>query len=323
MADRIATLMERQSYELAAMQDREAERMLRLAIQARQELRARLDAMILSGEAERTRYTAQHLRVMLAQTESIVIDLRRRMDQQLGEDKQTVARTALRDLTRTIREHEPEFTDTGNRIELDAVRRMSADQGLALHRYSIDRYGAEVVAKVQQELALGLFQGATVRDMVGRITSATGAFGGQTYRAQLIARMEISRAYNDGHQASLEAAAEVLDDPGTDDPLMRQADEYLDLRNHPISRVINGMVTGIKVPWRVSVAAVRAEADRIKKSAGGVLWPEVGGFYEIGGYPAHFSDRGRGIPYRASWDGGIALGKSPPVTAKAPTRHAG
>ena len=307
MADRITDLLARQAYDLAAMQDGDAARVLRLAIDARRELRERLDALVTSGEASRTRYTAQHLRVMLAQTEQVVITLRQRLDATLQEGKQAAARGALRDTLHTIRAHQEEFRDTGNRIELDAIRRMSADQGLLLHRYSIDRYGAAVVEKVQQELSVALFQGQTLRQVAQRITSVDGAFQAQTWRAQLIARMEISKAYNDGHQASLEAASEVLDDPGTDDPLLRQANEFLDTRNHPISRVIDGMVSGIRTPWLVSVAEVRAEGDRIKKSPSGVLWPEVGGQYVCGGYPLHFGERGRSVPYRASWDDGAAL----------------
>lgn len=307
MADRITDLLARQASDLASLQDAEAVRVLRLAHAARLELRERLDALIVSGQAERTRYTAQHLRMMLAQTEQVVITLRQRMDETLANSKHAAARGALRDLLHTIRAHQPEFTDTGNRIELDAITRLSADRGLLLHRYSLDRYGAALIERVQQQLSVSLFQGATLRDIAARVTATDGAFASQSFRAELIARMEISKAYNDGHQASLESAAEVLDDPGTDDPLLRQANEYLDTRNHPISRVIDGLATGIKSPWMVSVAEVRAEADRTKKSAGGVLWPDVGGQYQIGGYPVHFGERGRSVPYRPSWDNGAAL----------------
>jgi hypothetical protein len=111
----------------------------------------------------------------------------------------------------------------------------------------------------------------------------------------------------------------VLDDEGTDDPLLRQADEFFDARNHPVSRVIHGLVTGISTPWLVSVSAVAQAADRMKKSASGVLWPEVGGFYVVQNYPVAYNERGRFIPYRASWDGGAGLrGMLPEQRAQLP-----
>lgn len=300
---RIDDLLARQSHELAALQEAQARDLLRAVDEARAEILARLAALTVRGE--RTPFTIQHMRVILAQTEAAADQLKRKMSATIEAGAGTAHRLAMRDLLATIRAHEPDFIDAGGQIEWAAVRRLQS--GLLLHKYSLDRYGAEVVARVQQQLSIGLLQGATIPELTRRVASSSGVIAKLGGRAELIARMEVSGAYNAGHQAALEEAAAVLDDAGTDDPLMRQADEFFDQRNHPLSRVIHGQVTAIDKPWLVSVSAVAAAAEALGKGTGGVLWPDSGGYYAVHGYPAHFNERGRSIPYRASWDQGAAL----------------
>lgn len=308
---RIQTLLEAQGDALAAMQDRDARAVLRLVEDARRELREALDALVASGDAERTRYTAQHLRVMLAQAESSVSALRRRLDVEMTTQAKTAGERALGDLLAVIKANEPEFRDAGGRVELRALTRLSREQGLLLHRYSIDRYGAEVIEAIQRELTVGLLRGQTRAAVVRRITGAgEGTMASKTYRAELIARMESNRAYGDMHQASLEEAAAELDGPGRADPLMRQMDEFFDARNSPFSRAAHEVVAAISQPFRVPVAEVRTWEQRLKRKSGVV--PQVrivGAFYEVDRYPAHFGDRGRQVPYRATWDRGRALGR--------------
>ena len=318
-SSRITRLLERQGEELAKLQDQQARKVLVLAEQARQELRARLAAMVATGRDQATPYTAQHMRVVLAQSEHVVTTLRQRLDAELYAAKSATARASVRDLLHVIRANEREFTDVGNRIEIEAVARLSQQDGLLLHRYSLDRYGAELIGKIQQQLSISLFTGDGIPQMTKRIAGTSGVFARQAHRAELIARMEMNRAYSDGHQAALETAAVELDPLLPGDPMMRQANEFMDTRNHPISPVIDGLVTGINQPWLVPVAEVFAAAQRLKKATGGVLWPDVGGFYVVGGYQVHFGERGRMVPYRASWDGGAALkGMDPAQVAKLP-----
>ena len=302
-ASRITRLLERQSRELAALQDDQARKLLALAETARRELAANLAALTTTGGGNT--FTAQHLRVLLAQTTAAVDALKARMADVLTAGRDTAGRVAMRDLLQTIRAHEGELADAGNRIEWGAVARLQ--DGLALHKYSLDKYGADVIAKVQQQLSLGLLQGATIPALTRRVASTSGVFAKLHGRAELIARMEVSNAYNAGHQAAIEEAAAILDDEGTDDPLLRQADEFFDARNHPFSRVIHGQVTGITTPWLVSVAAVAAMGERMHKGTSGVLWPGSGGLYVCQQYPMCYGERGRFIPYRASWDGGAGL----------------
>lgn len=95
---------------------------------------------------------------------------------------------------------------------------------------------------------------------------------------------------------------------------MKQADESIDRRNHAISRAVNGMVVPLDEPWRIpksKVDAALAEINAQRKPTksgkkrkplrlSGITVPLVGSEY-VGTYPFHFSERGRQVPYRASW----------------------
>lgn len=304
-ASRITSILAEQSIELSRLQDTTARTLLRYVEDARRELRERLAQTVQAGKGGT--FTAQHLRVALAQTEAAVATLTARMSAELSTVGTTTQRVATRNLLQTIRAHEGDLLDAGNRIEWGAVARLTQQGGLLLDTHSVARYGADVIGKVRQAMAVQMMTNATIPAMTNRIASSSGVIAKLGGRAELIARMEVSNLYSQAHHAALEEAAAVLDDPGTPDPLLRQADEYADMRNHPISRVIHGMVTAIDKPWLVPVAEVDRMADRLKKSAGGVLWPQSGAYYVVGRYPAHFNDRGREIPYRASWDGGKGL----------------
>lgn len=55
--------------------------------------------------------------------------------------------------------------------------------------------------------------------------------------------------------------------------------------------------------WEVPLADVVAAGAKLGKSIGGIVWPLVGDTYKGAAYPAHFNDRGRQVPWRASWAG--------------------
>lgn len=302
-ASRITRLLTRHGDELARLQDDQARALLRLAEDARRELRERLEAL---GGYTAPGYSAQATRVLLVQVETTVAALRRRMGEAIEGQSPALARMALNHLLVVIRAHEGDLADAGNRIEVQAIGKMLSTPDLLLHRNSLDAYGAALIGKIQGEIVRGLQTGATIPQLARRIGRTDGVFAALHGRAELIARMEVSRAYNAMHHEALVEAAAVLDDPDTSDPLLRRADEYLDSRNDPVSRVIDGLVTGIGSPWMVRVADVRREEDALKRRSG-IVWPASGAYYAVQSYPVHFSDRGRAVPYRASWDDGQGL----------------
>lgn len=305
-ASRITSILAEQATELSRLQDAEARALLRFVGDARRELRERLGETVRVGKGGT--FTAQHLRVALAQTEAAITTLTARMTGELTTAGTTAQRASLRDLLQTIRAHEGELVEAGARIEWGVAARVAQQGGLLLDTHSIARYGADVVTRARQALVIGMQTNASMSAMIDRVTSSSGVIASFGGRGELIARMEMSAAYNTSHHEALVEAAAVLDDEGTPDPLLRQADEYADARNHPVSRVIHGAVTAIDKPWLVSVAEVDRMADRLKKPATGILWPQSGAYYVVGRYPVHFNERGREIPYRSSWDGGAGLG---------------
>ena len=304
-------MLAQQGAELAALQDAEARTLLRLAQDARREMREALEAALSAKLDERTPYTVQHLRIMLAQAESVVSNLTRRMNAELDTMAGKVGERALSDLLAVIRKNEPDFIDAAGKVELRALRRLTETRGLLVHTYSTQLYSASVMDAIQRDLALGLMRGDTRAKVVARIVkSGAGTMAEKEHRAELIARMETNRAYGEMHHASNEEAAAELDEPGRTDPLIRQMDEYFDYRNSPFSRACNGIVAALDQPWRVPVAEVQKWEKALKRRAGIVKQVlNVGGYYEVHRYPAHFSERGRSVPYRASWDGGAALAK--------------
>lgn len=305
MASRITDLLAIQAEELARMQEDQARRMLRHVQQAAAELRAELATI-----TEATPYTLQHRRVMLAQCEAAILRLRERLDATLVAGARLAGERALRDLLSVIRANEPDFRDAGNRIEYRALSRLTEPDGLLLHRYSTQRYTAAIMEAVQRDMAVGIFRGQSVIQVAARIASTVN---GTAWRGELIARMETNAAYNSFHQQHLEIAASELDDPEhPEDRFMRQMSEFIDHRNNPFSRAADGVVAHLSQPWMVSVAKAEEAARTMKLPLSGILWPREGAYYVGSSYPAHFTDRGRMIPYRASWDNGAALAKMRP-----------
>lgn len=266
---------------------------------ARAELRAELLRMLSTGEDDALRFTAQHLRVTLAAVESAVRAMTQRMGRALDTSVVQQGELALETLMDTIRANDPEFLGTaGSTLEIKALARITERNGLLLHRHSVERYGLETIDNVQRRLAVGLGRNQRLGDIVD---SVAGVIDAGRPRAELISRMELNSAFNANHQASVEEASDVLDDPDEPDPLLKRIDEFFDARNHPFSRAADEVVARPREPFRVSAAKVAEHAAAMGKRVGGITWPLVGGFYEGMHHPAHFWDRGRQTAWRASW----------------------
>lgn len=169
------------------------------------------------------------------------------------------------------------------------------------HGPVVDRFVAQIAETAQREVAMSVLLGQTQAQIADRIAgprvSAVAVYGP---RAALIAKMEAARAYNDAALVGIKAVA-TLDLAGAD-PVLKRIDEYTDIRNHPFSRASNGRTADPDAAFRVPVADVAAAARSMGKSAKGVLWPVQGGDYVGVNLPAHFSERGRIVPWRGSWE---------------------
>lgn len=163
---------------------------------------------------------------------------------------------------------------------------------LELTAVTVDRLVTQVADEVQRAIVVTVARGQAPDVAAEQAVTKNAA------RAATTARTEASRAYNDAALAGIRQMN--ADDPGAE-PYLKRIEEILDERNHPFSRVADGQTQSVDDPFRVSVAAVKAMAAELLKSAGGVFWPDEGGFYVGMSLPAHFNERGRVIPWRASW----------------------
>jgi hypothetical protein len=292
-------LLQRQGEALDTLSDEQARAFLRIFDDARRELREQLEAMAPAG---REAFTGRQAMLMLAQLEGGVAQLQVRLTGELDRSLVGQQHRALDDLLKVLSVGDRLDATLGSRIEIQALAALAQPGGLLLHRASLRRYGAGLIEETQRQLAVGLARGQTWRQITDRLAGPQGVLAEQRARAALIVQMEMARAYNASHQTSLVQAAAVLDAPGIADPLLAKATEYFDNRNHPFSRALDGRLRPVDGVWEVPLADVRLWADRLKKKAGGgILWAQQGGKYVGNTYPAHYGDRGRQVPWRASW----------------------
>lgn len=250
-------------------------------------------------------FTVLDLARTQALVEQAVRDLQTRMGAQLDTAVQASKTRSIEHLFDLVERAEPDFIGVGGSIRMDALLRISQPQGLLLHRFSLQRYGADVVSRMQGHLVQGVAQRLTYVQMRERLVAREfSAAAEMRPRAELIVRNEMSSAYNGIYTDEVTSLAKRLDVEGDDDPLLLRIDEYLDARSHPISWLLDGKARKPDgPPFRVSVAAVRAKAATLKrKRAGGVLWRVEGGDYVGETLPAHHWERGRVHAWRKSWD---------------------
>lgn len=306
----IDDLLRSQARRLDALTDAQVRAMVRAFDAARRELREELERAILTGADRATPWTAQRTRVALALAEQALRDLSRRLGVSLDEAVEATADRSLRDLLAVIRAAEPEFGAAGGGVAVEALSRMSEAQGLALHRYSLERYTVDTIDEVQRRITTAAARGDGLRDVVEAVAGVDGVVASYGRpRAALIARMETSRSYNDAHLAGIESFAELADEPGDDDQLLKRIVEIRDDRNHPASRVAHGLTARPDEPFRLSAAAVLAEYRRMfpKRQShriSGMVWPREGAVYVGMAPPIHFNDRSRVVPWRESWASG-------------------
>ena len=236
----------------------------------------------------------QRRRVMLAQVKAGVNQLSDRLGVKVDAATRATSEKAVADLVGMVKVAEPDLGEVAGLIEVEAISNLSKYWGLALHKHSLDRYRADLIAKLQRDMILSTAANETVDEMEDRLKKS---LKGMEHRAWLIARMEQSRAYND---AALESMKSTTILPGG---MLKKIHETADTRNHPFSRASHGVIAKPDEPFRVSVAKVMAAGKLMDKPTGGILWKQVGGFFVGQNLPGHFGERGRVVPWREEWGG--------------------
>lgn len=175
-----------------------------------------------------------------------------------------------------------------------------------------EAWGDRLRSRAQVELAASARRGDDWRRVRELLTDFERSVASAARsEAELVVRTGYNAAYNDAHQRAIEAAEAILDrdDDGnltpeaTGDPLMVQAREYLDKRNHPISRVLDRQTRTIDGEFTAPLADIMREARAMGRGPGlgAIYWPRVGAAYVGKTYPVHRYERGRIVPWRASW----------------------
>jgi hypothetical protein len=284
---RIDDLLDRHSAALERLTDREARQFVQVYREAGRDLVAQIAQSYPTEDQE------QRLRIMLAQVRQGRMDLERRLGTALDPAIQRAEVKALADLKTTIAMAEPLLGETAGAIEVAALRRLTGKRALALHTFSIQRYGSAVVSALQRDLVQSTAMGEGVDTLERRLRRT---LKGQEHRAWLIARMELSRAYNDAEVAGIMEADQTL--PGG---MLKKIHETRDRRNHPFSRASHGATAKAQAAFKIPVADVLSAVAAMGKGSGGILWQRRGANYVGMNLPAHFGERGRIVPWRKEW----------------------
>lgn len=291
----LAQILEAHSIELDRLQVQQARDVLSAFDDARRALHERIRLEPKGNDA-----TVLRLRAQLAQVEAGAAQLKDRLGIVMSSGERQAHQLALQHLTALVRSQEAGFEGMAGLVNVNAVARLAALDGLLLHRYSLDRYGADAVAQMQRAIASGVAQGLNQDQLAEMIAGAGGSvLDGLRGRAALIARMETGRAYNDGTLESGFALEEMDNDPA--DPYLKRIDEYFDGRNHPFSRAAHGYSARLAEPFRIPQGLVVQAGIALQRGIGGVVWPLADGVYVGMNLPAHFNDRGRITIWRGSW----------------------
>jgi hypothetical protein len=152
---------------------------------------------------------------LLAQIKVGEARLARRMAGALGEVSRDAQEDSLRALTRDLRGLEKKFSGAQIVLPIEEAARFQGvlDQRrtslLSAHDSSMRRYGANLVAKMQNELSVSLMAAETTSEAIDRIVKVAG---NEWWQGERIVRTEVAWAYNATHADGVEEAKEDLPD---------------------------------------------------------------------------------------------------------------
>lgn len=260
--------------------DDRARAFLKLLESARRELDAKLNS--LDDFDQRRTYA------LIAQVDEIAQQVRSDMRALGTSDRPLSAIAKGQTETMIARMMQSQIALDLNKINTDIVKRFAANE---LER--VTKLTANELETIKSVLFTKIgVKGETPRRVAKQLTSKQGTFAGRFGHIETIIRTETSTVYNAQSVNAIEAAN--LD---FDLDLNKRIVETLDNeRNHPISQVLNGQITTVDGQFKASVARVNTIAAKLKRSAGGVFWPQVNGFYVGSRLPAHYRERGIVVP---------------------------
>lgn len=199
-------LLEVQTKRLDGLRAASARRLLQQVILARKEAEARVATLKLVGNAPFTTYRAQ---LILAQLDEVVVAMTRGMLGNLQVDVGQAARIAALDALQQARLAVDEYQQAAAPLGIERAQRIL--DGSKLREVEEQRilrgtarYSLETTSVIEQTMTRSVLAGESTDQAVDRLLGVD-AWGGRAWRAERLARTEVSHAYNG-------ASREVLDD---------------------------------------------------------------------------------------------------------------
>lgn len=183
-------------------------RLRRLYSEARTDLERRLAGLAREGKSQT--FSAQHMRLVLAQ----VVDVLRGFDtgllghlQETGRLAAAVAPRQVAQMIGRVEGHFGRMTPVIQATQAAVVRGVFPSVAPTLldrYRQSARRYGPQALMAIRDGLAQSLVQGESVDQAVDRLTKTQGLFDGQRWRAERVVRTEMSWTFGISRQRSME-----------------------------------------------------------------------------------------------------------------------
>lgn len=159
-------------------------------------------------------YSSHAHRVVLAQLRQGQAALIHRMAGEVDTAAEEAARESLHNLVAHVHKLDAEY-GAGAPLPIEQAARFQGLLGgtttslLHERRASLQRYGAAAITDMERQLSLSLVEGEGTGEAIGRIEDV---IHGEWWRAERIARTEISWTYNATHAAGIRALVPVMPD---------------------------------------------------------------------------------------------------------------
>lgn len=254
--------------------------------EVRVDIEKKLSSLVARGEG--TTFTAQHMRVVLAQVNAGIAQLNKQMVSTLGKHGKTVGSLGNKQVIASAKALEKHFTGHTPVLRVEqAAATMSTMKAVApalLNRYkkSEQYYTKPVVQKIKQQLAKSLISGESLSDAVDRVAGTDGVFAKEKWRAERIARTELAYTAGIVKQQTMEDLTK-LDMPDMQKKLIATFDN----RTGDDSKELHGQIQDVNKPflWEVKDSKGRKTGKVVK-----YMQP-----------PNRSNDRECVIPWRPSW----------------------
>lgn len=165
------------------------------------------------------RFEAHQHRVVLAQLRQGQAVISAHLAGESGDISREVQVESLRGLSSSIGRLERAYRGAAVDLPIEEAARFwgvidrRRTSLLRAHETSMAHYGARLVGKMEEHLALSLAQGETTEDAIDRVLDTTsGTAGVEWWKAEQIVRTEWSWAYNATHADGIAEVAKDVDD---------------------------------------------------------------------------------------------------------------